>query len=198
MEEIIEGFFKLPRLRFLTLKGPPGSWQDINKVKDLLKKKSSLFFIVRESNKIADGYHFHAIYSLSTSVEICFKKGVHMYVKNITGDCPTDFGCLSMRDLKEAWDYTSQLPDEDRKLAEDSIEDSIIDLKLENQVSAKRHGDRKRNSISRVVKYMMKELKCPQRYINYATNIPGCDLKRLDIIATPSGSAVTEPLPIGE
>ncbi len=72
----------------VTIKSKPDAHvrtQKISYWSDRLRKISKSFYIVREKNKLNNGYHFHAIVSLNEPdiSKGWFKKGIHIHVKTI-------------------------------------------------------------------------------------------------------------------
>lgn len=168
-KEISRGFYALPRLRFLTVKGPD-KWQRIGKVNDALRHRASHYFIVREKNKKTDGYHFHAIYSLKEEgKEIIPKKGIHFHVKNITGKMP--YGLLtarSIRDIDEEFYHYNEMDEvKAEAIRNEAIEDRAIIADIV-RTGVKIAKDKKRASVDRVIAYMHKEMpQFPGRYVDY-------------------------------
>lgn len=156
------------RLYFITVKdmarGNPRR-QKANFVHDLLKRDSDHYLIVREKNKINDGYHFHAVFSARNEHVSCEwrRKGVHIQVKKL--------GDLNKRDPD--FPHTQILWAHDQDLKEADIKDrgEIVVMASNMVASAKarvRAKTNKEGHVGRCVTYMMKEMpENPQLYVNY-------------------------------
>jgi len=157
-------------LRFLTLKGE-GKYQKIDTVRRLCAKIAKSYIIVRERNKIIEGYHFHALLKVEKEpTKSWFKKGVHMNLKKV-GRPQTMEGFrlpmpeITVREKKEAL-YEGTLTPED-------VEDMMVkdlEKKVRKQCAQRRHVDR-------ILLYMSKELELPAQYLDYILVIGGKNLK---------------------
>lgn len=145
---------------FLTLKGPDAKHQKIGYVNDLLRKVSSTYLVVREKNKISDGYHFHAIAKMEKKPPATwYKKGVHMKLQKIG----------SPEKLPEDWKipipYLSRRTLSDmREHYEDNV---IIDYLMEKTARVSLAKMRKNTQIEKVLRYMSKDLDMPMQYTDY-------------------------------
>lgn len=99
-ETLLTNFHKLPRLLFITVRGPD-RWQKIGKVNDFIRRKSSNYFIVREKDKRKDGYHFHALVSQEKDIKPnWFRKGIHVHIKPVvSGKTPHIPECAVEADI---------------------------------------------------------------------------------------------------
>lgn len=155
ISSISEPFSRLPRLRFLTLRGP-GRYQQIGKTVDLIRKVSKNYFVVREKDKTGDGYHYHAIYSLDTTRELSFKKGIHMYVKDITSSTlPVLDSYLSKKAIDEHF-YGDEAPiddDEHERYLVQNAMDTYANNQKQKRIASKKHW-----RVTSVVTYLFKDM----------------------------------------
>lgn len=74
-------FFMSGRVFLLTVKSDLKSYQKLDKIRKMLDKISKTYVIVREKNKIKNGFHFHALFKSKTSPKRnWFRKGIHINI----------------------------------------------------------------------------------------------------------------------
>lgn len=146
-----------PYTHFLTFKGKKTRHQTVGWPGDKLRKISKNYFIVRERNKISDGYHFHALAVLEKDPpKGWFMKGVHMHCSKI-GDLRSNESETLMPPARA----TAQELDEEVSLKPlDEAEDALIEYGMEKlRVRARRSRLRNKHALHlrRITDYIMKE-----------------------------------------
>lgn len=155
-EQIIKRYTNLPRLYFLTVRATKGSrprYSKIGFVGDQLRKISDQYFIVRESNKQFEGYHFHAIFSKRDDKPIhkgWYKKGVSFKMEPIGDHNPTPPKIPDEIDREMELHITESMD-----ITERIMRSEIKRLNLKESATIRKH--KKTGHIDRVVTYMTKE-----------------------------------------
>lgn len=155
-------FVKQPRLFFITIKSSKVQHQKIDYAHKMIKKVSSNYFIIRERNKINQGYHFHCLVSLRKECiqKKWFRKGVHIHV------IPLKQGVPNIPESQDEF-YHKKERKENILLADGIPKESIPQvIKAENKLRMVRSKCKKDNNIQKVLQYMNKD--SPDRqYIDY-------------------------------
>lgn len=158
--------FEKGKAFFLTYKGD-GKHQLMDTVVKRLKKVSNTFLVIREKNKIAMGYHYHALFKLKSDMKNIskrwFRKGVHMHLVDLQ----------ESKSTLASFDYGDWKKD---KLKNDTSmnENEIAKLKLQIEMSKlykKKYKlekrSKKQSTIEKILKYMSKEAQNPLQYTDY-------------------------------
>lgn len=163
---------------FLTYKGD-GKHQLMDTVVRHCRKISSTFLLVRENNKISDGFHYHGLLKLKEQklpAKRWFRKGVHMHISEI---CPPKNKNPPIYDTKlDIEEYKNQI-----LLTSKTELEKILNLsKLKNKIKLAKlkqnniiisKKTKKLNEITKILTYMTKELQIPMQYTNYYLQIRG-------------------------
>lgn len=171
--------FNSPKAYFLTFKGKGKAHQKIDYVSKMIKKISNNYYIVREKNKMTEGYHFHAIFIMITKPKASwFKKGCHINLQKVgkghlvyTAPLPqypppVNTG-VSARDIDESHDAVEH--SNNVRLYEDQIITKCIK-------DAGQSLDRLAH-VQRTLKYMAKEQEFPIQYTDYVYAVHGKNVK---------------------
>lgn len=160
------------KLYFLTFRGVTKKQQKIGYVSDMCKKISNNYFIVRECNKKTEGYHFHALLSLTKNpAQGWFKKGCHIHLQPLNS-CKTALFKLGGNSVPPInGDITEQ------DLYENN-EDPEIFAAHKNQLIEKAvtkcfKSTKNWVHVCRVVNYMKKEFEMPCQYSDYILVLRG-------------------------
>ncbi len=171
LSTIINEIALKPRLHFLTLKGKTERQQKIGYVNDMLRKISSHYYIVRESNIQSQGYHFHAIFSLDRDIKpTWYRKGVHIQV--------VPLGDVKKRDpdFPTSLDEVLHIAEEERERVKDMTSDDLIVDDVSRKVVIARQSHRakmkKVGHVTRVIVYMNKEGDKTLQYTDYIYHKP--------------------------
>lgn len=161
LEGDFSSFENLPRLLFLTVKGPiDHRSQKIGYVNNMLRKVSDRFIIIREHNSLNAGYHYHALVSLKKDLKPnWFRKGVHIHITAVGNKMDLD---RLPSTSEEAWDVKYSEND-------DLIDRAIINntLRLKAKIAAKRCKIKKRSNVTNIMNYMLKEQNSLKMYESY-------------------------------
>ena len=164
---------------FLTYKGT-GVHQKMDTVVKLCKKISSTFFLVKEENKIASGFHYHVLIKLKGTKlppRNWYKKGVHMHILEI---CPPLFSggppplYTSEKDFEDMRDQIKieSKTELEKLLCLQKLENKIQTLKLKNQNYKLSKKHKKLVACLKVLIYMSKECsEFPIQYTDYYLQI---------------------------
>lgn len=157
-----------PRLYFMTVKDMlrvNPRRQTIGFVNDLVKRDSDHYFIVKEKNKVTDGFHFHAVFSARDEHVQCKwnRKGMHIYVHPV--------GDLAPRDPdfpRERWDYDHRADAKEADVAERGEIVVMADNMVKAGKARVRAKTKKEGHVGRCVVYLMKEVPPnPVKYVDY-------------------------------
>lgn len=149
---------------------------EINFVNRLCKKVSKTYIIVRERNKITEGYHYHAILKMSSlPPRKWYTKGIHMNLKRI-GVSRRVKGLFSKKEVHDLASGCSENPEDLMGVVEDGLVDKVIADRGVDDVRAV-HVDRTLN-------YLSKEMEMPAQYSDYIFSVRG----KLVALATETGS----------
>jgi len=161
--------FECPPVFFLTFKSEKTKHQSINFIDKLCKKISSTYLIVREKNKVTEGYHFHALFkSVKPPSKRWFIKGVHMHLRQVGRSAtkskivPAIPSSITKRDIEEAY-HTGQITVEERN---DQIMNRHIFPSQMKKLKLREHVDR-------ILLYVSKEAELPAQYQDYILCVGG-------------------------
>lgn len=156
VKEIRASFSCIKKSYFLTFKGSRPQHQRIDFVRRMCAKLSKSYFIVRESNKQNDGYHFHALVRLDKyPPKNWFKKGCHIKLQRL--------GSFE-GERTEPEPQPDPVVPEDRPI-ERAEHYQLIEDHLKKQDDAV-HA-------AKTTSYMVKELAEPKQFENYVLVIRG-------------------------
>lgn len=143
----------------MTFKSPKPKHQKIDFVRKLLYKVSKTFLIVREKNKMVEGYHYHAIFKkIKVPPKSWYIKGVHMNLRKIGTSLTMQSNYLTKKDLQD-------VPAPPQITKENLID---ISLKQVRSVVIKNHMKTQNDlDIMRVLNYLSKEIDDPIQYEDY-------------------------------
>lgn len=155
--EYLHAFFQRKKAHFLTVKGKPNvkKYQNVKFWSDKIRKISKNFLIVREKNKKSEGFHFHAIILFDVQPKPAFFiKGVHMNLRRIGQYVEQRRPVFSRREIAEH-------PDESDVKQALQENDERLELNMLNRLTSNIQD------ITRVLKYMSKDLELPIQYHDY-------------------------------
>lgn len=156
--------------RFLTFRGPDAKHQSINFVEKMCKAVSRTYLIVREKNKRTDGYHFHALLRVDFPVpKSFFKKGCHVNLQLVgragrRSGMPPPPTTITSKDVDLMYECTEN---------KEEAKSQHVDVIVEKLHKACAKASRIRESVSRVVDYMAKELEMPCQFTDYIYVVSG-------------------------
>lgn len=158
IETIKPFFLKKTKLYFITIKGAKKTHWKIDYARKKLRRISDSFVLVREPNVQKEGYHFHALISL-TVPEIpknWYQKGVHFNVQKVrnNGTCIPSQEELFWREETQREDLKAD------GLAEAEI-DSVIHhhkeiMKMKAKIRKIKYDAKMSDDLSRILRYMFK------------------------------------------
>lgn len=156
-------------VRLLTVKSTTDKLSKISQIHKHLMKISNTYLITRENNKKTAGFHYHAVLKVQKEPsKSWFKKGIHMnllkigrYNGEIEGLNPPLSLEPSIKQLvREAEDGETTIDEVTSEVMKRTAERS-----MKNQERIKH--------IKRALDYILKELTCPEQYVNYQFVIKG-------------------------
>lgn len=164
----MENFFvNKPRLHFITVKGSTERQHKIGYMHDLLRKVSDTYYIVREPNIIADGYHFHALVSINKDYieKKWYRKGVHIHVEAL---------CKGKANIPQSFEEELYRKyggvDEDDPFGDNMtfLQKQILDIRHAacQKIRILENRDKKKTDVGRVLSYMSKTHPT-ERYVDY-------------------------------
>jgi len=161
--------FETSPVFFLTFKSEKTKHQSINFIDKLCKKLSSTYLIIREKNKVNEGYHFHALFkSVKTPPKRWFIKGVHMHLRQV--------GRSAVKS-KIVYPPPNVIS---RREIQDAYLEGLINLEVRNDEIMNRHifprqlkKLKLRENVDRLLLYMSKEAELPVQYHDYILCVGG-------------------------
>ena len=149
---------------------------EINFVNRLCKKVSKTYIIVRERNKITEGYHYHAVMKMTCLPKPSwFIKGIHMNLKRIGFTRRTK----PLFSKKEVHDISAGCPEGQPASLKEYLDDDLLTKVIDDRgsdVARAVHVDRTLN-------YLSKEMEMPAQYSDYILSVRG----KLVALATETG-----------
>lgn len=143
---------------FITLKGSETNprHQKIGWAYDHLKKISDNFLIVREKNKVNNGFHFHSVVlPYKTPTRSWYRKGIHINVKKVNG--PRDVIAIEKKNAP-ILPVTISAQEQNEMLTLGVItEGEVLDAKIDAILLKAKDSIKKRSSLQRLSDYMFKE-----------------------------------------